>query len=239
MIRVESFIEHQDNCTVRRSQPSSHRLQQQNTANATQTASTTDNDNADLSIGPILPGHPLLRQSPPSDQQPSTLLYPFASCATNGSIELQLLPSRKSTDETSLSLSIGTLDQTTVSEVERKSYEKGETSLLLGEREEARREAKRQIEIAELEFAEAKRIRQHARAELHKAQLYREEASRRISATMMQITCHNCKQHFQAPAASVPPLPQPHCTDESTSLAVSYVSSATTEGEKASDRASS
>lgn len=238
---MESFIEHQDNCTVRRSQPSSHRLQQQHTTNATQTVSTVENDNADLSIGPILSGHPLQRrQSPPSDQQPSSLFYPFvASCATNGSIELQLLPSRHSTDETSLSLSIGTMEQTTMSEVERKSYEKGETSLLLGEREEARIETKRQIEIAELEFAEAKRIRQHARAELNKAQLFREEASRRISATMMQITCHNCKQHFQAPAASVPLPPQPHCTDESTSLAVSYVSSATTEGEKASDRASS
>ncbi|CAE5963361.1 unnamed protein product [Arabidopsis arenosa] len=239
--RVESFIEHQDNCTVRRSQPSNHRLheQQQHTTNVTQTASIAENnENADLSIGPILPGHPLQRrQSPPSDQQPSALLYPFvASCGTNGSIELQLLPSRHSADETSLSLSIGTMDQTTMSEVERKSYEKGETSL---EREEARRETKRQIEIAELEFAEAKRIRQHARAELHKAQLFREEASRRISATMMQITCHNCKQHFQAPAALVPPPPQLHCTDESTSLAVSYMSSATTEGEKASDRASS
>ncbi|ESQ28467.1 hypothetical protein EUTSA_v10018614mg [Eutrema salsugineum] len=237
--RVESFIEHQDNCTMRRSQPSSHRLQQQqqqqNTANATQTASTVEN--ADLSGGPILRGHPLLRQSPPSDQQPSDLLYPFVgSCATTGSsIELQLLPSRNSADETSLSLSIGM--ETTMS-----SYEKGETSLLFGQREEARREAKRQLEIAELEFAEAKRIRQHAKAELHKAQVFREEASRRISATMMQITCHNCKQHFQASAASAPPLPpitQPPCTDESTSLAVSYVSSATTEGEKASDRASS
>uniref|UniRef100_A0A1J3ET67 Protein indeterminate-domain 14 n=1 Tax=Noccaea caerulescens TaxID=107243 RepID=A0A1J3ET67_NOCCA len=233
--RVESFIEHQDNCTMRRSQPSNHRLQQQHTANATQTASTVEN--ADLSIGPILSGHPLLRQSPWSDhQQPSDLLYPFVggSCATTGSsIELQLLPSRNNADETSLNLSIGMETTTT-----RSSYEKGETSLLLGERAEA----KRQIEIAELEFAEAKRIRQHAKAELHKAQLYREEASRRISATMMQITCQNCKQHFQAVAASAPPPPPPHqppCTDESTSLAVSYVSSATTEGEKASDRASS
>ncbi|KAG2322187.1 hypothetical protein Bca52824_015400 [Brassica carinata] len=228
--RVESFIEHQDNCTMRQSQPSSHRLQQQQqqqrTANATQTAFTAEN--IDLSVGPVLPGHPLLRQSPPSD-----LLYPFvgSSTTTGSGIELQLLPSRATADETSLSLSIGT-------EAAMSSYEKGETSLLLGEREEA----KRQIEIAELEFAEAKRIRQHAKGELHKAQLFREEASRRISATIMQITCHNCKKHFQAVAASSPPpprLPQPPCTDESTSFAVSYVSSATTEGEKASDRASS
>ncbi|CAH8358900.1 unnamed protein product [Eruca vesicaria subsp. sativa] len=232
--RVESFIEHQDNCTMRRSQHSGHRIQQQ-AANATQTASAAKN--VDLSVGPVLPGHPLLRQAPPFEQQTSDLLHPFfGSCATTGSsIELQLLPSRASADETSLSLSIG-MEPTT------SSYEKGETSLLLGQKEEARREAKRQIEIAEFEFAEAKRIRQHAKAELHKAQLYREEASRRISATMMQITCHNCKRHFQAVAVAAsahPPLAQPPCTDESTSLAVSYVSSATTEGEKASDRASS
>ena len=229
-VRVESFIEHQDNCTMRQSQPSSHRVQQQqqHTANAAQTASTAEN--IDLSIGPVLPGHPLLRKSPPSDQQPSDFFYPFVGSTAGSGIELQLLPSRASADDTNLSLSIG-MDTT------MPSYEKGETSLLLGEREEA----KRQIEIAELEYAEAKRIRQHARGELHKAQLYREEASRRISATIMQITCHNCKKHFQAVAASSPSprLPQPPCTDESTSLAVSYASSATTEGEKASDRASS
>ncbi|CAH8382784.1 unnamed protein product [Eruca vesicaria subsp. sativa] len=219
--RVESFIEHQDNCTMRRSQSSSHRSQQ-HTTNTTQTASTAENIN--LSVGPVLP-----RQSPPSDQKPSSLFCPFAgSSATTGSgIELQLLPSRASADETSLSLSIGM-------ETTMRSYEKGETSLPLGEREEA----KRQVKIAELEFAEAKRIRQNAKAELHKAQLYREEASRRINATMMQITCHNCKKHFQAVAASGHP-PQPPWTDESMSLAVSYVSSGTTEGEKASDRASS
>lgn len=207
---------------MRQTQTSSHRLQQQqqHTSNATQTALTSEN--IDLSIGPVLPRHPLLRQSPPSNQQPSGLLYPFvgASATTGSGIELQLLPSRSRADDTSLSLSIGM--ETTMS-----SYEKGETSLLLGEREAA----KRQIEIAELEFAEAKRIRQHARGELHKAQLYREEASRRTSATIMQITCHDCKKYFQSVAASSPPprLPQPPCTDESTSLAVSYVSSAATE----------
>ncbi|CAH8386511.1 unnamed protein product [Eruca vesicaria subsp. sativa] len=227
--RVESFIEHQDNCTMRRSQPSSHRLQQQqqHTINATQTALTAKN--IDLSFDPVLPRHPLPRQFPPYDQQPYDLLHPFVgSNATTGSIiELQLLPSRDRADDTNLSLSIGM--ETTMS-----SYEKGERSLGLGEREEA----KRQIEIAELEFAEAKRIRQNAKAELYKAQLFKEEASRRISATVMQITCHNCKKHFQVLAASAPPS-QPPCTDESTSLAVSYVSSATTEGEKASDRTSS
>ncbi|CAN8238783.1 unnamed protein product [Cochlearia groenlandica] len=225
--RVESFIEHQDDCTMRQSQPSSHHQQQQSVAKATQTASTAKK--ADFSYASILPGHPLLRQHSLPQQQ-SDFLFPFvSSCATTGSsIELQLLPSREVADETSLSLSIG-MDTTLMPS----SYEKGETSILYDEREEA----KRQIEIAESEFDEAKRIRQHAKAELRKAHLFREEASRKISGMIMQITCHHCKQHFQALASSVP---RPHCADhESTSLGVSYVSSATTEGGKASDRASS
>ncbi|CAN8275781.1 unnamed protein product [Cochlearia groenlandica] len=180
--RVESFIEHQDNCTIRQgqSQPSSHRLQ---TANVTQTASTAENDhNLDLSSGhPILSGHPLLRQSTPTYQQ----FYPYiASYGTNGSSNIklkQLLPiSKNGTDETSLRLSIGM--STTIS-----SYEKRD-------KEGERRETKREIEIAEKEFDEAKRVRQNAKVELHKAKVYRREASMRISATLMQITCHDCKQ---------------------------------------------
>lgn len=89
--------------------------------------------------------------------------------------------------------------------------------------EEARREAKRQIEIAEVEFANAKRIRQQAQAELEKSQLLKEQATKKISSTMLQITCQACKQQFHASTAVAP-------SDE-TSLAVSYMSSATTEGE--------
>lgn len=107
--------------------------------------------------------------------------------------------------------------------------EKGETSLVKeGVNEEARKaeemrqEAKRQIEMAETDFEKAKRIRKEAKAELEKAQIVREEAIKRINATMMEITCHSCKHLFQLPVMA----------DESTSsLVMSYVSSATTEGE--------
>ncbi|KAI4352061.1 hypothetical protein L6164_006347 [Bauhinia variegata] len=100
--------------------------------------------------------------------------------------------------------------------------------------EEARKQAKRQIELAEQEFSNAKRIRQKAQAELDKAYALKEHAIKQINSTMLQITCHACKQQFQArttitttttttPATPLPP-------DEN-SLVLSYMSSAiTTEG---------
>ena len=91
--------------------------------------------------------------------------------------------------------------------------------------EEARQQAKRQIELAEQEFANAKRIRQQAQGELDKAQTLKDHAVKQINSTILQITCHACKQQFQARTAVVPP------PDEN-SLVLSYMSSAiTTEGE--------
>lgn len=88
--------------------------------------------------------------------------------------------------------------------------------------DEARKQAKRQIELAEQEFSNAKKIRQHAQAELNKAQILKEHAKKQINATLLEITCHSCKQHFRA-TAPVPP--------DDNSLAMSYMSSAITEGE--------
>ena len=69
--------------------------------------------------------------------------------------------------------------------------------------EDARKEAKRQIELAEREFANAKRIRQQAQTELDKAQALKEQAMKQISSTLLQITCHACKQHFQTSSMSM------------------------------------
>jgi hypothetical protein len=77
--------------------------------------------------------------------------------------------------------------------------------------------------MAELEFANAKRIRQQAQSELEKAQLLKEQATKKLSSTIMQVTCQVCKQQFHASTAAAP-------ADE-TSLAMSYMSSATTEGD--------
>ncbi|KAF2613499.1 hypothetical protein F2Q70_00012543 [Brassica cretica] len=88
--------------------------------------------------------------------------------------------------------------------------------------EKMRQEARRQIEMAQVDFEKAKNIRKEAKAELEKAHVVREEAIKRINATMLEITCHSCKDLFQLPVMA----------DESTSsLVTCYVSSATTEGE--------
>lgn len=90
--------------------------------------------------------------------------------------------------------------------------------------EEARKQAKRQIELAEQEFTNAKRIRQQAQAELDKAYSLKEHAMKQINSTMLQITCHSCKQQFQARNATT-------TSPDDNSLVLSYVSSAiTTEG---------
>ena len=90
--------------------------------------------------------------------------------------------------------------------------------------EEARQQAKRQIDLAEHEFGKAKRIRQQAHAELEKAQALKDHAVKQINSTILQITCHACKQQFQA---RTPP--------GENSLVVSYISSAITEGEVEND----
>ncbi|KAM1740770.1 hypothetical protein ACFX12_010972 [Malus domestica] len=119
-----------------------------------------------------------------------------------------------------------------------KEFASEELKLAVAEKsyaEDARREAKRQIEMAEIEFANAKRIRQQAQAEVEKAQLLKEQATKRISSAILQITCQACKQRFHiASAASAAAgggaLGGVGASDE-TSLAMSYMSSATTEGE--------
>ncbi|KAF8398868.1 hypothetical protein HHK36_014732 [Tetracentron sinense] len=89
--------------------------------------------------------------------------------------------------------------------------------------EEARQQAKGQIELAEQEFANAQRIRQQAQAELSKAQILKEHARKQFNSTLLQITCHACKQQYQGMTRAAPP-------DEN-SLVMSYMSSAITEGE--------
>lgn len=64
--------------------------------------------------------------------------------------------------------------------------------------EETRQQAKRQIELAEQEFANSQRIRQQAQAELLKAQILRQHATKQINSTIFQITCQACKQQFEA-----------------------------------------
>lgn len=92
--------------------------------------------------------------------------------------------------------------------------------------DEARQQAKRQIELAEQEFANAKRIRHQAQVELNRAQALRDHAVKQINSTLLQVTCYGCKQQFQA---------KPLIVSDENSLVASYMSSVVTEGEEEND----
>ncbi|KAL2343563.1 hypothetical protein Fmac_004848 [Flemingia macrophylla] len=261
--RVESFIEHQDACTVRQHRPELQALQP---ACSSRTASSASpSSEANFNIAPPLQGLPLPK---PSDQPPTTSTIILTSeihnnkSTTSHNLELQLLPSSinsqekrnsKENHETRLKLSIGScgndkgneslracsgarrsppaaernVSEYSTMEVARlREFAGEELKLAMAEKayaEEARREAKCQIDIAELEFENAKRIRKQAQAELAKAEELRKQAIKKISSTVMEITCQTCKQQFQSSTVGVP--------SEETSIVMSYMSSATTEGE--------
>ncbi|KAK8522800.1 hypothetical protein V6N13_115750 [Hibiscus sabdariffa] len=232
--RVESFIEHQDACTVRRVQPD--QLQALQPACSSRTASSTSpsSDAANFRIS-RLHGLPMLRSTEPVFLHASTSDHQQQQQQQHN-LELQLLPTRDSDENyaTHLKLSIGsnensdknTSSETTLEATRMKEFASGQLKLAMAEKayaEKARQEAKRQIEMAELEFASAKRIRQQAQSELEKAQALKDQATKKISCTIMQITCQTCKHQFQTSATAVP--------DDETSLVMSYMSSATTEGE--------
>ncbi|XP_058183561.1 zinc finger protein SHOOT GRAVITROPISM 5 isoform X2 [Rhododendron vialii] len=236
--RVESFIEHQDACNVRRVRPEV--LQALQPVCSSRSASSTS-PSSDNNFGTV----PLQRISVPPNTSEAMFLGPerYSCSSTNDhhhNLELQLLPSSnhvsRSCDQnhaTNLKLSIGSPNQEAQAAMEASRVKEGaseQLKLAMAEKayaEEARRQAKKQIELAELEFANAKRIRQQAQAEVEKAQVLKEQASKKISSTILQITCHSCKQQFQATTGVTAAAP----VDEISLAAASYMSSAITEGE--------
>ncbi|GMI83454.1 INDETERMINATE(ID)-DOMAIN 15, SHOOT GRAVITROPISM 5, ARABIDOPSIS THALIANA INDETERMINATE(ID)-DOMAIN 15 [Hibiscus trionum] len=230
--RVESFIEHQDACTVRRVRPESQVAgHPQPPYAAPAVPSTSPLSDINFSIAPKT-ATPLLGLPMPRSTEP-VFLYSLASTANSDhrhhrGLELQLLPSTS----THLKLSIGSSDGFEKTEANKLSNATGTAfdalkELAMSEKayaERAREEAKRQVEIAELEFSSAKRIRQQAQGELERAQVLKVEAVKKINAITMQITCQACKHQFQTSTAAAAPA-------DETSLAMSYMSSASTEGE--------
>lgn len=216
--RVESFIEHQDACNLRQirsdqfhptaaaAPPPLPPLLQPYSRSISYTGASTSNDHIFQRTTPLR-GFPIL-SSNNSDRNFNINL------PDHHDLELHL----SSPSSAFLKLSIGSpnyKDQANEDcQLERAMTEKAYA-------DEARREAKRQIEIAEVEFANANMIRQQAQAELEKARILKEEASRKMSSTIMEITCQTCRLHFHMNSAAA----------EETSLAISYMSSATTEGD--------
>lgn len=68
--------------------------------------------------------------------------------------------------------------------------------------DEAREQARQQVEMAEKELAAARRIRQQARDELQKACALRAAAARQINAILLQITCRDCQQRLRSKAVA-------------------------------------
>ncbi|ESR61305.1 hypothetical protein CICLE_v10015315mg [Citrus x clementina] len=254
--RVESFIEHQDACTMRRvQQPESQAMHAQPACSSRTASSTSPSSDANFSIPPALPGLPLQKPGEPVFLYSSRNNASISDHQQEHNLELQLLPSSSNSNATRtsyenyathLKLSIGSSDsggensesnklisldatacEPSLEAKKLKEFANEQLKLAMAEKayaEEARQQAKRQIEMAELEFANAKRIRQQAQSELEKALALKEQATKKISATIMQVTCQACKHQFQASTSMAPPC-------DETSLAMSYMSSATTEGE--------
>ncbi|WCJ42159.1 Protein indeterminate-domain 14 [Euphorbia peplus] len=253
--RVESFIEHQDTCDLGRNstifpeQTQSVQQVQQHACLSRTASSPSPSTDTNFSNGPWHQGLVISRPKPDAmflmkqkdynlDLQLSTSSNPH---------EVSISPKKDDNHSTQLQLSIGSSnfnrksdpndhkdapklsprESNSTNGVKDRAHE--HIRVAMAEKiyaEEARQRAKRQIELAEQEFANAKRIRQQAHAELDKAQALREHAMKQINSTILQITCHACRQQFQATSNRVPGPPP----DEN-SLVMSYVSSAGTEGE--------
>ncbi|KAL8120653.1 protein indeterminate-domain 14-like [Apium graveolens] len=250
--RVESFIEHQDACTV---QPDHLQvtLQQQHVCSSRTVSSaspSSDNNNNLSNMSKLLRSFPL--QTPAQVQQPQFDRDHIRNIPTHREydhqprqkLELQLLPLSSNIDKTcqvsnhmhdencliDLNLSVGNND-VDGSDLALRTEEQ----LKMAKMEpvfagEARKHARRQIELAEMEFANAKKIRQQAQAEFEKAKFLKEQSTRKMSSTMLEITCHACKQRFHATKTAGGAM-YSTIADE-TSLGMSYMSnSAVTEGD--------
>ncbi|KAA8541417.1 hypothetical protein F0562_025380 [Nyssa sinensis] len=251
--RVESFIEHQDACTMGRLRPESQALQP---ACLSRTASSpSPSSDTNMSTVPNWPGGLIMStrrrdgDTTPSKNSHCHNLELQLLSTTSTALDTWVSPKADENHSTQLQLSIGSSDFTEKNELDitaksslsnnrhtsspqkavfaasrLKEEAREQLKVAMAEKsyaDEARQQAKRQIEIAEQEFTNAKRIRQQAQAELDRAQALKEHAMKQISSTILQITCHACKQQFQA---KVPP-------DHENSLVLSYMSSVITEGE--------
>ncbi|KAK4488941.1 hypothetical protein RD792_004732 [Penstemon davidsonii] len=244
--RVESFIEHQDACSMGRLRPESHHPLQLPPAACLSRTTSSPSPSSDTNLS-VAPWAGTLTLSKPMDPKFLTNINDggggVVSTPKNNSrppnLELQLLTKPTSSGKveddhsTQLQLSIGSSEMamgrcsprgssttitTTMSEL-NPSLEVAMAEKAYSE--EARQQAKRQIELAEQEFANAKRIRQQAQAELEKAQALKDHASKQMRSTILQITCHSCKQKFRP--------------ETSSSSSLSYISAALREWEVKKD----
>ncbi|KDP30913.1 hypothetical protein JCGZ_11289 [Jatropha curcas] len=63
--------------------------------------------------------------------------------------------------------------------------------------ERVRELTRREMELAQSEFAKARHMWQRAREEVEKAERMKQKATRQIDSTCMEITCQSCRQRFK------------------------------------------
>ncbi|XP_042436102.1 protein indeterminate-domain 14-like isoform X1 [Zingiber officinale] len=190
--RVESFIEHQDSCDANRAgRPSSQSparppLALSIAAASTAAAAAVAPNSAAAAAPPFLPM--FMRPPPPP---PPIIIPNDHRVRHHHNLELQLLPatSYNSFLRRELRVSIPPDEEAATStELQLSIGPPGVTN--------AAAEARDDEEAAEKEFADAKRIRQQARAELENAYVLRERAKKRIASVLLQITCHSCRKQW-------------------------------------------
>ncbi|GAB2292803.1 hypothetical protein Dimus_027037 [Dionaea muscipula] len=217
--RVESFIEHQDTCHMGRLGRSGHQHHHHDQAVETtvqqwqrrpqqlpQTVSghSPSGDTNFNSAVVVVPYWATAEPKDIDDCNMTTMTTTTAAAAQYcHNLELQLSigsPDLSDKNESSVDEAKGT---GTVEELGGSDSVEQLLKVAMAEKayaEAARREAKRQIQLAESEFARAKKMRQQAQAELDRAQALKEQTVKKISstttATLLQITCHACKQHY-------------------------------------------
>ncbi|CAN0866364.1 Zinc finger protein SHOOT GRAVITROPISM 5 [Linum grandiflorum] len=226
--RVESFIEHQDSCTMSRLRPvpEPHPF-----ACFSRSAASSPSPSDVETPPPPPPPPPPPRPIIPPAQPPPPLYsnYHQHYHHRNRMITTPFMPlfnpitphNNKETQNIELNL-----DLDLQLSVGRSNHDDGGDQLMrvaVSEKayaKEARKEAKRQIQLAEEEFANAKMIRQHAQTELDRAQGLKQQAMKQMSSSdvvllSLMTTCTSCRQKLTA-------------ADEN-SLVVSYLSSGVTD----------
>ncbi|WOL02613.1 protein indeterminate-domain 16 [Canna indica] len=207
--RVESFIEHQDSCNAGRQSQTPRPVSLSCTTSST---SPTADTNVISAPSLISPGRTMPASASGAAAFPFLLPY---DRRRRHNLELQLLPTSDSHQQaqptsspyssslspdsgdardTELQLSIGPCEA--AADVDRSEHQK--KALMASEL--ARQESMKQVELAEREFANAKRIRQQAQAELENAYMLKNHATKQINLMLLQITCHSCRKQFPPPS---------------------------------------
>lgn len=221
--RVESFIEHQDDCSTTKDKmvDDDYQLSMPCSFTGINSGNTIINatDSTALFTATMWRGIENERLDPnwsSMEQRQELQLMPSKQQGTSETSEFPQ-PYSKPADEKSsprLQLSIGLGSEITEKKLEENEIrinEEIEQQKQLAMRlacdemayaEHVRRVAKRQLELADIELERAKKIREQAHAELDKARFLKEKATREISEaaiTPLEITCRSCQRQFQWP----------------------------------------